>query len=41
MIYDHDDELGNSLEVQKCGYSVRSKKRYNDMKDIQIRKKSR
>jgi len=30
---------GNSLEAQKHGYSVRSQKRYGDMKDIQIRKK--
>jgi hypothetical protein len=30
---------GNSLEAQKHGYSFKSPKRYDDMKDIQIRKK--
>lgn len=42
MIYDHDVELGKKLRGTEARiYSFKSQKRYDDMKDIQIRKKSR
>lgn len=42
MIYDHDAELEKKLRGTEARiYSFKSQKRYDDMKDIQTRKKSR